>query len=423
MGIDQSNTLREDRRILRSLLSELLPIAQDPKNSAEKIEKWKKHVRLEGEKPMVFVYPDGSWSELLPYDALKCTLPVARTIEYELRKRLIHYRFIPDDIPIIADIDVPKVIYNTMWGVTPKQESIPGRGAYKMISIIDQPSDWKKLSVPKVTYDERQSAMDLDFIQDAVGDLTAVRLVGRKKFSFHLMHWYCDYRGLDNLLYDLYDEPGMVHDIMRFFTEGIKSMLRQYEEQNLLSLNNDFTFHYTGGVGYTDLLPQPDYDPEKIRYCDMWGAAEAQEFAQVSPEMHEEFVLRYEREILEPFGLNGYGCCDDLSAKLENVLKIRNLRRVAVCPWADIAKFTPVLKKDYIMTWKPMPMPLADDVFDRDIIRRELEEGISKACGGVLELVLRDTHTCRFEPERFTEWVNIARESIEKKWDGSVSLS
>ena len=23
----------------------------------------------------------------------------------------------------------------------------------------------------------------------------------------------------------------------------------------------------------------------------------------------------------------------------------------------------------------------------------------------------------------FTEWVNIARESIEKKWDGSVSLS
>ena len=35
---------------------------------------------------------------------------------------------------------------------------------------------------------------------------------------------------------------------MRFFTDGVKSMLRQYEDQNLISLNNDRTFHYTGGA-------------------------------------------------------------------------------------------------------------------------------------------------------------------------------
>ena len=183
------------------------------------------------------------------------------------------------------------------------------------------------------------------------------------------------------MLYDLYDEPEMVHDVMRFFTEGVKSMLRQYEEQNLISLNNDGQLHYTGGVGYNDQLPQPGFDPNRVRLCDVWGAAEAQEFAQVSPEMHEEFVLQYERELLEPFGLNGYGCCDDLSAKLDNVLKIKNLRRVAVCPWADIAKFTPVLQKNYIMTWKPKPMPLAYEAFDPDIVRKELEEGITKANG------------------------------------------
>ena len=88
----------------------------------------------------------------------------------------------------------------------------------------------------------------------AIGDLTSVELVGVKDFRFHLMHWYCDYRGLDNMLFDLYDEPEMVHDVMRFFTEGAKSMMRQYEEQNLISLNNDGTFHYTGGVGYNDQL-------------------------------------------------------------------------------------------------------------------------------------------------------------------------
>ncbi|NLZ35870.1 MAG: hypothetical protein GX897_00115 [Clostridiales bacterium] len=418
MGINQTNNLREDKKILRSLVSELIPIAEIPENNTDKIEKWKKHIRLEGEKPMVFVFPDGSWDELLPYGSLRCANPAARTLEYELRKRLIRHKYIRDDVPITADVEVPKAIRNTMWGVAPKQERVPGRGAYRMVSIIEKPSDWKQLSAPVITHDEKQSEADFDFIRDAVGDLTPVQLVGRKKFNFHMMHWYCDYRGLDNLLYDLYDEPEMVHDVMRFFADGIKSMLRQYEEQNLISLNNDRTFHFTGGVGYTDLLPQPDYEPDRIRLCDVWGAAEAQEFAQISPEMHEEFVLQYEREILEPFGLNGYGCCDDLSEKLDGVLKIRNLRRVAVCPWADIAKFVPVLGKNYIMTWKPMPMPLAGDEFDTELVRKELENGIRKARGGVLELILRDTHTCRNKPERFGQWVEIARRAIDECWEG-----
>ena len=418
MGINDMQALQEDKKILRSLVSSLRIIAEDPANSTDKIEKWKKHTALKGDGPMVFVDPDGSWDELLPRDSLQCTHPAARKLEYDLRQRLIRHQYIQDDVPITADVEVPKAIKNTWWGVKPKVVRLPGRGAYRMESIIDEPSDWKQLSMPIITHDEKLSEENFKFIQDAVGDLTNVTLVGHKDFRFHLLHWYCDYRGLDNMLYDLYDEPEMVHDVMRFFTEGAKSMLRQYEEQNLISLNNDGQLHYTGGVGYNDQLPQPGFDPNRVRLCDVWGAAEAQEFAQVSPEMHEEFVLQYERELLEPFGLNGYGCCDDLSAKLDNVLKIKNLRRVAVCPWADIAKFTPVLQKNYIMTWKPKPMPLAYDTFDPDIVRKELEEGITKANGGVLELILRDTHTCKNEPERFGQWVKIARESIEKCWEG-----
>ena len=406
----------DDRMILRSLAEAVREIASDPSNNEEKIAQWKKHTGLRGERPMVFVFPDGSWEELLPYGSLQCSNPAARNVEYELRKRLIRHRYIRDDVPITAEVEVPKAIHNTMWGIAPQRTYPDGTGAFRMVSIIDEPSDWKKLSAPVVTHDERQSQADFDYISDAIGDLVPVSSVGRKSFSFHLMHWYCDYRGLDNMLYDLYDEPEMVHEVMRFFTDGVKSMLRQYEEQNLISLNNDRTFHYTGGVGYTEDLPAPGFDPDKVRLCDIWGAAEAQEFAQVSPEMHEEFVLRYEREILEPFGLNGYGCCDDLSDKLDGVLKIRNLRRVAVCPWADIAKFTPVLGKKYIMTWKPKPMPLAETEFRPEIVRAELEDGIRKARGGVLELVLRDTHTCRKDPERFGQWVEIARQAIDECW-------
>jgi hypothetical protein len=132
--------------------------------------------------------------------------------------------------------------------------------------------------------------------------------------------------------------------------------------------------------------------------------------------MHEEFILQYEREVFELFGLNGYGCCDDLSKKLDNVLKIKNLRRVAVCPWADISGFVPVLSDRYIMTWKPQPAYLAHDSFPEEEIARELNGGIKKARGGRLELVLRDTHTLRKDPGRFNRWIGLAYQAIERHW-------
>ena len=132
--------------------------------------------------------------------------------------------------------------------------------------------------------------------------------------------------------------------------------------------------------------------------------------------MHEEFILSYEREVLKPFGLTGYGCCDDLSKKLDGVLKINNIRRIAVCPWADISEFTPRLGKNYIMTWKPQPAYLAHDVFDEQSVYEELKTGITKARGGVLELILRDTHTCRHDPNRFMKWIQLAYRAIQEAW-------
>lgn len=66
---------------------------------------------------MVFVFPDGSWEELVPYKSLQCITDAGRDAEYEIRKRLIRYKYIGDDVPITADIEVKKAITNTMWGI------------------------------------------------------------------------------------------------------------------------------------------------------------------------------------------------------------------------------------------------------------------------------------------------------------------
>lgn len=411
-----SKSFIHDKNILRELAKQVAEIAALPEQE-EKKNLWTSHNSLQAERPIVFVHPDGAWGELLPYESLVCETPLLRQIEYDLKQRLIRHRYIPDDVPCHDDINVQKVIHNTMWGVEPKRiNSKKAAGSWHHEPIINEPSDWQKLSFPVITYDEAASADNYEIIYNCLGDILPVKLVGITNLSFHLMHWYCDYRGLDNMYMDLYDEPNMVHAVMQFFTDGIKHMLRQYEQQKLLSLNNNYTFHYTGGIGYTDELPKEGFTPDCVRLCDLWAAAEAQEFSDVSPAMHEEFVLQYERELLEDFGLNGYGCCDDLGKKLDGVLKIKNLRRVAVCPWANISDFTPRLGKNYIMTWKPQPAHLAFDYFDTDAVEQELVTGLQKARGGIIELILRDTHTCRKDPSRFTKWIEVARKAIDKTW-------
>lgn len=201
---------------------------------------------------------------------------------------------------------------------------------------------------------------------------------------------------------------------MSIFEAGYKSMTRQYVEQNLLDLNNDNTYHNSGGVGWTDELPAPGFDPARVRLCDMWGSAEAQEMAQVGPEMHEEFILQYEKRLLEPFGLTGYGCCEDLTLKLDRVFQIPHIRRISISPWADVDRCAAKLGGRYIFSWKPNPAHLVGD-FDEDFIRRYIRHtlDVARENGCVLEMILKDTHTCENQPDRFDRWTRIARELVE----------
>jgi hypothetical protein len=135
--------------------------------------------------------------------------------------------------------------------------------------------------------------------------------------------------------------------------------------------------------------------------------------AQVSPAMHEEFILQYERRLLAPFGLNGYGCCEDLTRKLDDVLRIPNIRRISISPWADVERCAEKLGNRYIFSWKPKPQMVAGE-YDPDRIRAYLRRALEQTRGCVFEMVLKDTHTCDGHPERFEVWSRIAREEIER---------
>jgi hypothetical protein len=403
---------KEERKLLRDLAQQVADAAALPV-MAERRELWKRHNSLRPARPMILVFPEGAWRELLPDVSLKCTGKAARAIEWNLRHRLYTHEHLLDDTVVEKDWVVQKVVKSSGWGLEPKWRAAPtatGAGAFE--PVLHAPADLRKLRFPEISVDEKATAADLARAQDLFGDVLDVKLKGVAHVSFHLMSQYTHWRGLNETMMDMYDNPSLLHDAMAFLEEGHRRVIRQYEDLNLLSLNNDGTYHSSGGVGYTDELPAAGFDPGRVRPRDLWASAEAQELAQVSPAMHAEFSTPYEKRLLAPFGLNGYGCCEDLTLKLGDVFTIPNIRRISISPFANVDTCAEKLGRRYIFSWKPNPAHLVGR-FDPEALRAYIGHTLEVARGCVLEMILKDTHTCENHPERFAEWTRIARELVE----------
>jgi hypothetical protein len=402
-----------DRSIVRELAERVAEIASLPVQE-ERRALWKAHNSLNPERPMILIFPEGAWTELMPESSLRCEHPEARAMERDLRRRIYYHEHFADDTVAEGHWTVRKAIGSSGWGLEARQHaSNAERGAWSFDPVLNSSADLAKLRIPKISHDEAETARRLEAAEEAIGDLLTVRLKGVSTIGYHLMQQYTYLRGLEQMMIDMFENPDLLHETMRFFVRGHKAILEQYVDMNLLSLNNDDSYHSSGGVGYTDEIPLPDLDPERIRPEDMWASAESQELAQVGPAQHEEFALQYERELLEPFALTGYGCCEPLTDRLGFVFSIPGIRRISISPWADVRIAARELGPNYIFSWKPRPMDLVGEFSEHDVrayIRETVETARANNC--VLEMILKDTHTCENRPERFDRWSLIAREEV-----------
>lgn len=409
-----------DRSVLRDLARRVAEIADDPVME-ERRRLWSEHNSLRSKRPMMLVFPEGSWVELIPENNLQCEGEWARAAEMRLRQTIYTYDHFQDDTVVENEWQAfewwkQDFFRDTGWGIEiERQQGTEQRGAYAFKPVIRDRVDLQRLHYPEVVYDQAAHNRAVEVMHDLFGDILQVKKTRVKHISFHMMMICTGWLGLENILYDMIDRPAFVHEVMSFLEGGYHNWLDQLEELNLLSLNNDNTYQSTGGNGYTTELPAPGFDPHWVRTIDMWGSSESQEFQVVSPKMHADFALQYEKRLLARFGLNGYGCCEDLSKKLEEVFTIPNIRRISISPFADVAVCASKLKSDYIFSWKPHPAHLVGEFNQeqiRDYLRHTVE--LSRQHGNMLEIILKDTHTCEHHPERFDRWTQICREVIDE---------
>ena len=128
-----------------------------------------------------------------------------------------------------------------------------------------------------------------------------------------------------------------------------------------------------------------------------------------------EFILQYQQPILETFGLTAYGCCEDLTNEIPYLRRIRNLRRIAVTPFADARKCAELIGRDYIISWRPNPSLMIATGLNEELVRRHMREHfkIFKANNCAFDITLKDVQTVNHQPENVRRWAKIVREEIE----------
>ena len=407
------NLPEKDKTVLRNLAKKNAEIAALPVQK-EKAELWLRLNNLERVRPMVLLQ-NGTWHETKDQIKLETEDEFARNQEWNLRAMLYHWEHMRDDHVYSAMVYSPIVVRDTGMGIQ-TDATVPDHvfGAKHFNPVIDENAEPSIIPMPTVTVDWEETERNYQRLCEIYDGILTVEKRGVSGLGFAIMDQFIQWRGLHNTFTDMIDRPEWVHAWMERMTEWHLNRLSQYEKLNVLSLNNGNNGVGPGGFGFTDELPQRDFDGTHVRTIDQWGHATTQIFSEVSPAMHDEFALTYEKRFLKRFGLASYGCCEPLDKKLDIVKTIPNLRRVSMSPWVDVARGAEGLSSDYIFSYKPNPAIIGMEKWDVEFARKQLRDALEKAHGCIIEVIMKDLHTCRKEPWRMWEWVKMAMQLAEE---------
>jgi hypothetical protein len=403
-----------DIEILRGLLERKREIAADPVMGERKA-LWLRHASLDSQRPMILAETSGVLDETVPLSTLQCEAPWARSMERGLRDLVFRYEYVQDDSVVLPWIQYGWFVDLGDFGVP--VELVRGDNEGKLGSytwdppITDLGRDLDLLSFRQPTVDRERTEAWGQFLEAHFGDILPVRLRSNYWWTTGLTWSAINLIGLEELMMAMYDNPDGLHRLMAFLRDDFLNLLDWFEEEALLSLNNENDYVGSGTQGWATELPQPDYVPgDPVRVRDLWGLSESQETVGISPAMFEEFIFPYQLPVISRFGLSYYGCCEPVDNRWHVIERIPNLRRVSVSPWCDQEAMAEALGEDYIFCRKPNPAMISTEHFDEDAIREDIRTTLRIAGDCALEFAMKDVHTLSGNPMRLGRWVDLARE-------------
>jgi len=404
-----------ERDLLRELARQVAQIAADPKQETKR-HLWYRHNALEPTRPLVLVFPEDSWTELLPIDQ---TVTIADAFwgqwEWYLKHLIFRNLHLEDDFVVEPDLYVPLTIRSGDSGIEPAEMHNSGdpNGAYAWSAPLQDPDDIEKLIPAAIEIDAADTDQRITAVHEVLGNILPVHQFCAPS-SFCLIDVAAHLRGTVQLMLDMYDRPDWVHRLMQFLGAEELRRRRFLQAQDVLTLNNRNHYVDSGGIGYTRELPRATTAGDTVQLSDLWCHAAAQAASEIGPAQHDEFILEHELPILKEAGLVAYGCCEPYTHKFDMLFRrVPNLRRVSVSPWCDVTVAADALQDRCVFSWKPNPAMLVG-AFAEDRIRAYVRKTMDVAQNCRLEIILKDTITLDNDPSRLTRWIRIVREEITR---------
>jgi hypothetical protein len=409
----------KDIDVLKSLASEVAEIASLPVHE-EKARLWTKLNDLKSERPMVWVN-EICWNEMNIDDelTLQCEHPWAQDQEDQLRRTIYQWKHLPGDMVVDDFLVCPLAIHSTDFGIIEDVDIVKTDDTSDVVSRhfkvqIKDPEDIEKIKLPTISHNEEATEFCYQAMCEIYDGIIPVKKQGQTHIWFTPWDFLIRWWGIQEAMMDMIMRPDMVNAAVERMVDAWMVELDQFDQMNLLSLDNGNTRVGSGGYGYTSELPGEDADSDHVKPHNMWGCSNAQIFSEVSPEMHWEFAVRHDMRWLERFGMTYYGCCEPLDKKMDIMRKIPNLRKISVSPWCDLARTISEIGSDYVISRKPSPAILAETDWDPAKARSDIRKVIEKAEGNChIEFIMKDISTVRHDPQRLWEWSRIAMEEVE----------
>jgi hypothetical protein len=401
----------KDVTILRSLAVQYMEICSNHIMN-ERRDLWRRHKSLKRTSIPIYVRAF-AWQEM-PQSELKCEDPFLREYENFFRQSLFRYTFGDDYIfePWVTVQAVCKTPPAGVWGLaSPRTHSDELRGSFVWDAPLKKEEDIQRMVAPHHIVDEDLTARWFEQLSNAIGDIITINVdrapvyrIWNGDISTQLAYL----RGLEQVMWDMMDRPEWLHKLLAFMRDGILRTHEQAEQAGDWSLGA----HQNQAMPYAEELPDPAPNSSSVKRSQLWIFVASQETTAVGPRQFDEFMLQYQLPIMKPFGLVAYGCCEDLTRKIDVLKQIPNLRRIAVSPMADVKRCAEQIGQDYVLSYRPSPTDMVGYGFKPDKVHEMLKRDLG-ACGDChIDITLKDVETVQHDVERIRRWVNVAREEI-----------
>jgi len=410
----------KDINLLRDLAKQYAEIAAKPVQD-ERRELWCQHFSLKKTRPPILITYGlhNVWCrEVFASSQMECEDPFWRRYERWLRMQIFHDA-IGDDyicepwIQTFAVLKTSRGIYGEAWDMGPEYlRTGDVGGSFKWKSPIAAWDEMKHLKAPVHEIDEKATKQNHERLGDAIGDILEIDI----NRSPALIHFAGDIsttitalRGLEQLMLDMYDYPEQLRELLSRLRDGILKNQIEAEKAGDFSLSSQ----HNQAMTYAEELEQPKPNSGPRKRKELWGFFAAQEYALISPAFHDEFLLQYQMPIMGNYGLLHYGCCEDLTGKIDMLRQVPNLRSIAVTPNADVKKSAEQIGQDYVISWRPNPGDMVCLSWNADRVEQIIREGAEACREGIYHIHLKDVETVQGEPERLQRWTQLVRSTLE----------